>query len=227
MALILCLETSSVTCSVALFDNDTLVRKLEIAEAQAHASKLSVLIKQIFADKTLSIQQLQAVAISAGPGSYTGLRIGTSTAKGICYALNIPLISVPTLEFLARHTLHQTLASGLYCPMIDAKRMEVYCQIFNENGGAITEVEAKIIDESSFIELLDNGIVFFSGDGSGKCKSLIRHRNARFVEGIFPSADLMGKPAFEKWKLKQFEDVVAFTPMYHKDFVAKKAQPVF
>jgi tRNA threonylcarbamoyladenosine biosynthesis protein TsaB len=224
MALILSLETSASTCSVALHEKKTIVKTLEIHESQAHAAKLAILIDQIFKETDNKINQLNAVAISSGPGSYTGLRIGTSVAKGICYALNIPLITVETLELLTFQFNLSYTKAGLRCPMIDARRMEVYCKVFNQNLETILPVEAKIIDENSFRELLDTNKVFFFGDGSGKCKTMIQHPNASFAENIFPQASALGMFAFEKFDKSQFEDVEKFRPFYLKEFVAKKAQ---
>jgi tRNA threonylcarbamoyladenosine biosynthesis protein TsaB len=228
MALILSLETSATACSVALHDNGQLIRALRISESQAHAEKLAVLIKDIVDSHTGSMADLIAVALASGPGSYTGLRIGTSTAKGICYALQIPLIAIDTLHLLCAQFLENNpQPEGLLCPMIDAKRMEVYCRITDKNFGFFQNIEAKVIDHTSFSELLKDHKMFFFGDGAAKCKNMIAHKNAFFVEGYVPDASALGKLAFTKFCKNEFEDLVSFTPLYLKDFVAKKAPSVF
>lgn len=228
MALILSLETSASSCAVALHHEKALVSTLEVNQPQAHASKLAVLIHDVFKETGFHIRQLNAVAVSAGPGSYTGLRIGTSTAKGICYAYNIPLIAVNTLDVLAVSFLEQHKGKkGLLCPMIDAKRMEVYCQVVDAGLNVVQAVEAKVIDEASFNELLKDHEMFFFGDGAAKCSAVITHSNAVFVDHIRPEASMLGRMASEKFEKKKFEDLVAFTPFYLKDFVAKKAGSVF
>jgi tRNA threonylcarbamoyladenosine biosynthesis protein TsaB len=228
MALILSLETSGRICSVALHENSKLLSNAEIHQEQSHASQLAVLIEKVIKDASVSVKEVNAVAVSSGPGSYTGLRIGTSTAKGICYALNIPLIAVDTLYLLAFQA-HQKLQEfkALLCPMIDAKRMEVFCQIIDSQLNAISSVESKVIEETSFIELLESNKMFFFGDGAVKCKTIIQHRNAEFLEGILAQASSLGLIAHKKLEAKQFEDVGAFKPFYLKEFVAKKAQSVF
>jgi tRNA threonylcarbamoyladenosine biosynthesis protein TsaB len=228
MALILSLETSGTACAVALHAGGTLVKSLEVNEPQAHAAKLAVLVKEVLQQAGFAVHQLQAVAVSAGPGSYTGLRIGTSTAKGICYALNIPLIAIDTLEVLAFAFRRQSGAEkGLLCPMIDARRMEVYCQVMDTTLAVVQPVEAKIIDNTSFAELLKQQQMFFFGDGAGKCRGVISHENAVFADNIGPEAPALGEMAFAKFVKKEFEDLETFTPFYLKDFIAKKAQSVF
>ena len=227
MALILSLETSSTGCSVALHENGELINSLRITESQAHAAKLAALIHEVVGGKQ-KMTSLRAVAISSGPGSYTGLRIGTSTAKGICFALQIPLIAVNTLELLCFQFLEKNKnISALLCPMIDAKRMEVYCHVVDQNLKIFQEVEAKVVDQTSFAELLNNHKMFFFGDGAEKCEKVITHQNAFFVSGYGPEAVEVGKLAFTKFQKGQFEDLVSFVPFYLKDFVAKKAAPVF
>jgi tRNA threonylcarbamoyladenosine biosynthesis protein TsaB len=228
MALILSLETSAKECSVALHKDGKLLDTLEINEGQAHASKLAVLIAEVFQNVNIPMKALHAVAISGGPGSYTGLRIGASTAKGICYALNIPLISVPTLDLLVFQLLQKPpLTEGLLCPMIDAKRMEVYCQIVKQNLEIIKPVESLEVGETSFSELLKGSPMFFFGDGSEKCKNVINHKNAIFVDEVMPKASLLGLVAFSFFEKQKFENLVTFTPFYFKDFIAKQAKPVF
>jgi tRNA threonylcarbamoyladenosine biosynthesis protein TsaB len=228
MALILSLETSATECSVALHDTGKLLKTFEINEGQAHASQLAILINNIFQKTHLPFSDLRAVAVSGGPGSYTGLRIGVSTAKGICYALNIPLISIPTLDLLTfQFRQNNAPLSGLLCPMIDAKRMEVYYHIVDLNLSVRSAVEAKNIDEKSFGELLKDHQMFFFGDGAEKCKNVINSKNAFFADGIRPKATQLGFMAYAKFEKKIFEDLATFTPFYLKDFIAKKAKPVF
>jgi tRNA threonylcarbamoyladenosine biosynthesis protein TsaB len=224
MSLILSLETSAKVCSVALHENEKLITTSEIHIEQSHASKLAVLMDEVKTKAGIELKQVQAVAVSSGPGSYTGLRIGTSTAKGLCYALNIPLISVGSLELLAFQMKEENPQASLLCPMIDARRMEVYCLVANHELKILSPTEAKVIDENSFQEFLDQREVIFFGDGSDKCRSSITHRNARFVSGVYPKASSLGLIAAEKFKQHQLEDVVNFEPHYLKEFMIK--QPV-
>jgi tRNA threonylcarbamoyladenosine biosynthesis protein TsaB len=228
MALILSLETSATICSCALHQDGILLKEAAVFEGQAHASKLAVLIKDLFNNLSIEIKSLQAVAVSSGPGSYTGLRIGTSTAKGLCYALNIPLIGIPTLQLLVSEVVNKEAYSDfLFCPMIDARRMEVFCQIVDSKGNTIQPVQAMEIFEHTFGELLEQHQMLFLGDAALKCKPVLTQKNAFFEEGIVPQAHLMGNLAFEKFKRSEFEDLINFVPFYLKDFVAKKARSVF
>jgi tRNA threonylcarbamoyladenosine biosynthesis protein TsaB len=228
MALILSLETSTRICSVALHDGIRLLAELEVNQEQAHASRLAPLIQDVLKQSSVTPKQLAAVATSAGPGSYTGLRIGTSTAKGLCYSLSIPLLSVPTLDVMAMEAIGKlNETSALFVPMIDARRMEVYCEVVDHQLRVQVPTIAAIIDENSFHELLASHKLFLFGDGADKCKSVLKHENAVFVEGIFPRAKTLGKMARRKFEEKEFEDLVNFGPFYLKEFVAKKAQSVF
>jgi tRNA threonylcarbamoyladenosine biosynthesis protein TsaB len=222
MATILSLETSTNVCSVALHDDGKLVASSEIHIEQSHASKLALLIDDLKRLSDFPLNKLAAVAISSGPGSYTGLRIGTSTAKGLCYALNIPLIAVGTLDLLASHVNKYNLTENLLIPMIDARRMEVYCQVTNAKLYNITPVEAKIIDESSFVDLLESNQITFFGNGADKCQEVIKHKNAFFLKEVYPSAIQLGRIAFEKFSEQKSEDLSSFEPFYLKDFIAKK-----
>jgi tRNA threonylcarbamoyladenosine biosynthesis protein TsaB len=224
MALILSLETSTTVCSVALHDNGKLIASAEMHKEQSHASKLAVLIDQLVKLADISISAIQAIAVSEGPGSYTGLRIGVSTAKGLCFALGIPLISVGTLSLLAKQMqLKSILDNNTWlCPMIDARRMEVYCQLFNREMDTMQTIEAKVIDEESFKELLTNHRIIFFGDGAAKCKSAITHPNAFFVDAIVPSAKELGILASEKFLKNELENLVSFEPFYLKEFLIKK-----
>lgn len=228
MPLILNLETSTRICSVALTSSGNVVGLLESHEDKSHARKLSVFIKQLLEDNGLEPSALDAVAVSMGPGSYTGLRIGVSTAKGIAYGSGIPLIGIPTLDALVEGALRtkdvsQHLASNpetLLAPMIDARRMEVYTALYSSSGIRIGEVSARIIDEESYLEELNKGPVLFFGNGSGKCRSKIRHPKAVFVEDIGTSAAHMGKLSEQAWTEGKFEDVAYFEPYYLKNFIA-------
>ena len=221
MALFLLIETATKSCSVSLSsENKIIACKEEVNEQYYHAEKLTVFITELFKTQDFTIKDLDAVAVSKGPGSYTGLRISVSTAKGLCYALDIPLISVSTLKAMA-FGMAQKEKSDLYCPMIDARRMEVYNAFYNSTNKEIRGIQADIIEACSYQKELDKKVLFF-GDGAEKCKQMIQHPNARFIDGFFPSSKDMLKIANEKFAEKDFEDVVYFEPFYLKDFVAGK-----
>jgi tRNA threonylcarbamoyladenosine biosynthesis protein TsaB len=224
MALILSLETATSFCSVALHKNGVLLIHRESPVAQSTASQLAVMIDDIFKSNQYFMHELVAVAISAGPGSYTGLRIGTATAKGICYALSIPLISINTLELLVEQFLseHSINPSALCCPMLDARRMEVYCLLMTSQKEIVEKTEARVIDDASFADRLAQQEIYFFGDGAAKCKGVIQHANANFINHAHPIAKHMGKSAFDKFLNKQFEDTVIFEPLYLKDFMIHK-----
>ena len=216
MSYILNIETATKNCSVALAKDGQTIFCKEIAElGYSHAEKLHVFIGEILAELGLDFSQLNAVAVSKGPGSYTGLRIGVSSAKGLCYALGIPLIAIDTLEVLARQV---TVDSGLIIPMIDARRMEVYSAIFNNNFEKIREVQAEIITKESFANTSEN--IYFVGDCQEKCQTVLSAANFNFLPHIvFPSANEMSALSFEKFAKQQFEDVAYFEPFYLKDFM--------
>ena len=220
MPLILCLETSSVNCSVSLFENEDLRASMEMGETYMHSEKLHVFIQDVLKKANTPIDKLDAVAVGSGPGSFTGLRIGMATAKGLCFALEIPLIGVPTLETMSRTALQFPGSHHRFlCPLIDARRMEVYTCIFDENLSVVRELDAVIVDEESFLPDLEKGPVLFFGDGMAKLKSLLEpHHNAYFQEGIIPSSLFMAKTAFQKFKAGDFEDVAYAEPIYYKDF---------
>lgn len=227
MALILSIETSERICSVALSNGASLVGSTESVGEKSHASMLTVLIDKLLSTHNITINQLNAVAVSKGPGSYTGLRIGVSTAKGICYGLNIPLISVYTLNTMCNRFLKSNYAlknkitekNALLCPMIDARRMEVYRQLFEINGIQVGEIVAEVINSNSFAEELKSEAVYFFGSGADKTKTIINKDNAFFVEEINPHAANMIEMAYAAYEKKQFEDVAYFEPYYLKDFV--------
>ena len=223
MTLILSIETSTSVCSVALHEDGNLISHREIDQEQAHASRLAPFVKEVVALAGLEINAIQAVAVSAGPGSYTGLRIGASTAKGLCFALSVPLISVSTLQVMTIPVLASVVSSNsLLCPMIDARRMEVYCQLFTAEGKELQPVEPKVIDDSSFSEWLAERKVLFFGNGASKCEAVIRHSNAVFVKNIYPSAVNMGAIAWARFQKNEFENIVQFEPFYLKDFMIRK-----
>ncbi|WP_287828394.1 tRNA (adenosine(37)-N6)-threonylcarbamoyltransferase complex dimerization subunit type 1 TsaB [Bacteroides sp.] len=224
MSCILHIETSTAVCSVAVSQDTDVIFKKEEFKGPSHAVLLGV-----FVDEALSFIDshgipLDAVAVSCGPGSYTGLRIGVSMAKGICYGRNVPLIAIPTLKVLAVPVLlHKEIPEdALLCPMIDARRMEVYSAIYDRSLSEQKPISADIIDENSYIEFLDKQPVYFFGDGAAKCKDQITHPNAHFIDNINALAGSM-MPLAEKaiWN-KDFVDVAYFEPFYLKEFVATK-----
>jgi tRNA threonylcarbamoyladenosine biosynthesis protein TsaB len=215
--MILCIETSALNCSVALFNKEQLVDVIESKDSSySHSEKLHVYINDILKKNTVSVSELLAVAVSSGPGSYTGLRIGASAAKGLSYALNIPLISVSTLEALYVHQ-KATSSYDYYIPMIDARRREVYMQKFGSNGAELSPVEAVVVDEAFFEKCESNAVIF--GDGADKFIDIIPSHVA-LLEGAFPSAAMLGVLAYEKFKENKFEDTAYYEPFYLKDFVA-------
>lgn len=227
MAKILLLETATETCSAAIADNGQIVICRESTEGYNHSEKLTLFIEEMFAESGLTPGQMDAVCTSRGPGSYTGLRIGVSAAKGFCYALDVPLIAVSTLHASARHLAVSPEEYGaaitpasLLCPMLDARRMEVYTALHDYMGNPVSEISAKIIDNQSFAEELQNHIVWFFGNGAEKCKSVIGHPNARFISGFHASARFMSSLAESSYEQKKFEDVAYFEPFYLKDFIA-------
>lgn len=226
MSLILSLETSAKVCSVAIHDDARLIVTSEVHIEQSHASKLAILIDEVIKLSGAEMKQLSALAISSGPGSYTGLRIGTSTAKGLCYSLDIPLISIESLQLLAFQMQAYNLQNALLCPMIDARRMEVYCLVADSTLSIVQPTMAKVIDETSFKEHLDKGRVIFFGDGSDKCRDLIGHKNANFVSGVYPKASHLGLLAFEKYRKNKAEELVNFEPHYLKEFMIKQPKTI-
>ena len=191
----------------------------------SHAEKLHVFIRELFQESAISMHNLDAIAISKGPGSYTGLRIGVSAAKGLCYALDKPLISVPTLQIMALQV--TCLKNELVVPLLDARRMEVYSAIFDHDCHQTRETKAEIIDENSFESILNKGVVHIIGDGAQKCVGIVNHVNARFLPDIYPSAREMAIVSDLKLKEADFEDVAYFEPYYLKDFVAGKPKKYF
>lgn len=214
---ILCLETSTTNCSVAIaVDGNVKAIREENNQKFSHAEKLHVFIADVLSESGLDKKDLDAIAISKGPGSYTGLRIGVSAAKGLCFALDIPLISIPTLEVLAQHAKG---GEGYIIPLLDARRMEVYSAVFNSKKEQIRETKAEILDENSFQEYLEGGKTIFLGDGASKFKELCDHNNSVFLEGKLPSSANMALLAEAKYKISDLEDVAYFEPYYLKEFM--------
>ncbi len=227
--LILHIETATDICSVALSEGDQQLSLVESNQERSHASLLNSFIRQAMALAEKELKDLDGIAVSKGPGSYTGLRIGVSTAKGLAYGLEIPLLASGTLDNMASasasHAEVRELASKhgdriLLCPMLDARRMEVYAGFYTLNSSTFREVSADVIDEESYQEILDSHHVCFFGNGADKCKAVLNHPNAHFIDGINPSAASMITPVLKKYPLKHFEDVAYFEPFYLKDFIA-------
>ena len=218
MSIILGIETSTKICSVAISNGNKLLALEEEGGDYSHSEKLTVFIQKVVKKTSLNLREIDAVAVSKGPGSYTGLRIGVSVAKGLCYALDIPLIAVDTLQAMA---LHPKLSADLFCPMIDARRMEVYTAIYDAQNTMVAPIIAKIIDDTSFSDYLQKGKVVFFGDGAAKCKEVLGgHENAIFSEEGLPSAQYINQIALEKFNRQKFENVAYFEPYYLKDFIA-------
>lgn len=215
MERIILIETSTALCSVALAEDGAVTAYRESSAPKAHASLTAVFIQEMLDERGLKLADCNAVCVSMGPGSYTGLRVGVSTAKGLCFGAGKPLLAVGTLDTLVAQ------ASGDYrfiIPMVDARRMEVYTAVF-ENGQQIAETAPVIIDENSFAEYLEHGPCLFIGDGAGKCADVIRHPNAHFCQ-CHPKASSMLAPALAAYRAGDFKDVAYFEPFYLKEFVA-------
>lgn len=213
---IILIETSTSLCSVALAENGAITAYRESSAPKAHASLTAVFVQQVLAERGLALSGCDAVCVSKGPGSYTGLRVGVSTAKGLCFGSGKPLVAVGTLDTLVAQADNSQFR--FIIPMIDARRMEVYSAVF-EDSRQITETTPVIVDENSFSEYLEQGPCLFIGDGAGKCADVIRHQNAHFCQ-CNPKASAMLHPAMEALNEKRFEDVAYFEPFYLKEFVA-------
>lgn len=224
MSCILHIETSTEACSVAVSEDGMTVFNEEDLKGPSHAVQLGVFVDEALSFVDSRAMPVDAVAVSCGPGSYTGLRIGVSMAKGICYGRNVPLIALPTLQVMCVPVLlYQDLPEdALLCPMIDARRMEVYAAVYDRALNVKRETAADIVDENSYLEFLDKGPVYFFGNGSAKCREKITHPNAHFIEEMRPLAKWMF-PLAEKAFLKgDFKDVAYFEPFYLKEFVASR-----
>lgn len=219
MALILSIETSLDVCAVAIHKQGILINTLEILTPRSHAAQLAVLIQKVCDQSSLSLRKIQAVAVSAGPGSYTGLRIGASTAKGLCYGLRIPLIAVNTLDIITREARQRCEAQVWICPLIDARRMDVFYKLVDEHDQEILPTSAATLQPEFLRQYLDEGRkICFAGNAAGKCRNVVQHTGASFISDIYPSATVLGELAFEKWKQNNWEDPALFEPMYAKEF---------
>ncbi len=238
MERIILIETSTALCSAALAENGEIVSYKESSAPKAHASLTAVFISEMLEERGITVADCDAVCVSMGPGSYTGLRVGVSTAKGLCFGSGKPLLAVGTLdtlvaqapaelalqvapEFPVPDLIRDLPASGFrhIIPMVDARRMEVYTAVFTPDGQQITETAPVIVDETSFSEYLEDGPVLFIGDGAGKCASVLTHPNAHFAQ-CCPKASAMLAPALKAFREGRFEDVAYFEPFYLKEFVA-------
>lgn len=228
MGIILNIETATKNCSVSIADKGNILAIKELNNGNySHAEVLHPFIADILKEAQLSSKDIDAVAVSKGPGSYTGLRIGVSAAKGLCFAFDKPLISVDTLTALAHAT---NSSDGYIVPMIDARRMEVYASVYDANYTQVREIKAEIITEASYQDYLKLGTVTFLGDGAMKCKEVITHENAVFLSDYFPSSKEMASLSYEKYDKNDIEDVAYFEPFYLKDFIVipeKKKNPTF
>lgn len=224
--MILCLETATSVCSVALCDRAGIISVKESDEDKSHAAQLTLFIEELLRGKRITTGDLEAIAVSKGPGSYTGLRIGVSTAKGIAYASAIPLIGIETtmsmfygMRYVAdkKYPMEDNL---LFCPMLDAKRMEVYYSIFDSMGRILKGISASVIGKESFSEIEKSARILFFGDGAEKCRNVINHPGAIFENDFKVSSKHMHIPVYEAFDAGRFEDVAYFEPFYLKDFIA-------
>jgi len=222
MARIILIETSTALCSAALAEEGRILEYLESETPRSQASLTAPFVKQLLDERGLAVRDCDAVCVSKGPGSYTGLRVGVSTAKGLCFGAGIPLIAVGTLDTLV----YQADAEGLLpagcryvVPMVDARRMEVYTAVFTPDGRQLTETRPQVVEAGAFDEFLAEGPVLFIGDGAGKCRDTLAHPDAHFAQ-CCPKASAMLRPAFAAWEARSFEDTAYFEPFYLKDFIA-------
>ena len=222
--MLLCIETSGKNCSVALFEGLQLVSIREVHTEQfSHSENLHVFIEQVLEESNLQPKAIKAIAISAGPGSYTGLRIGVATAKGLCYGWDIPLIALPTLRILAEQVTYEFTDIEYIIPMIDARRMEVFTSVYSHDFSPILGERAEILTESTFDTYLNKGKTIFLGDGITKFQAICKHKNAYFWQNKFPSAKQMGRLALEKYQAQAFEDIAYFEPFYLKEVYLVKS----
>jgi tRNA threonylcarbamoyladenosine biosynthesis protein TsaB len=224
MNLILQIETATTICSVALAEDGNVLAFKEIEQRNIHAEAITLFIADVLNSAGKEHAELDAIAVSCGPGSYTGLRIGISTAKGLCFALDKPLIAIETLESMANGMIAKGISQEtLLCPMIDARRMEVFTAVFDANGNKVQPTSAEIIDENSFHDLLQANKILFFGDGAEKCREVLGlYPNSQIEPTFTNSARHLTKKALEKYLNKDFEDVAYFEPYYLKDFIAGK-----
>jgi tRNA threonylcarbamoyladenosine biosynthesis protein TsaB len=226
---LLLIETSTDVCSVAVARGATVAALRENAEGRAHAKELAVLIDDVLRTADCPALALDAIAVSEGPGSYTGLRVGVSMAKGLGYGLNKPLLAVSSLQSLAQRAVESGALPSPDCliaPMIDARRREVYTALFDAQARRLSDITAEIVTENSFADALARQPVLFLGDGAAKCRPLLQHPNARFADLVASATGLL-RPALAAFRQKQFADVAYFEPFYLKDFVITKKKPLF
>lgn len=224
MATILHIETSTDICSVAVSEDGQVIFEEQDHSGPNHAERLGVFVDEALSFTDSHAIPFDAVAVSCGPGSYTGLRIGVSMAKGVCYARSLKLVAVPTLELLCVPVLlREVIAeeSALLCPMLDARRMEVYAALYDRGLNTVREIRADVVDEQTYKPWLDERPVYFFGNGAKKCMDIIAHPNARYLDGVEPIAKWMQPLAERRFLNGRFEDVAYFVPFYLKDFVAK------
>lgn len=226
--MVICLETSTLLCSVALCDANGVVALRESSENKSHASQLTVFIEELLSEAGLRVGDLDAVAVSKGPGSFTGLRIGVSTAKGLAFAGSIPLIGIETTLSMF-HGIDETIKrkygidkTSLFVPMLDARRMEVYYSILTSEGKLIKQISAEIIDDRSFSDIPENVRMLIFGDGASKCKQVLKRGNIVFADEFRMSAAYMYEPAFKSLRERRFEDIAYFEPFYLKDFITSR-----
>ena len=222
MARIILIETSTALCSVALAEDGRIVAYKESETPRAQASLTAPFVKELLDAQGIGVRDCDAVCVSKGPGSYTGLRVGVSTAKGLCFGAGIPLIAVGTLDTLVYQAADEGLLPAgcrYVVSMVDARRMEVYTAIFTPSCHQLTDTRPQVIEDNSFADLLAEGPVLFIGDGAGKCREAIAHPNAHFVQ-CCPKASAMLRPAFAAWEARRFEDTAYFEPFYLKEFIA-------
>jgi tRNA threonylcarbamoyladenosine biosynthesis protein TsaB len=223
MARLLSLETSTHICSVAIHLDGKLLAWREMREPRSAASQLAVMIDAIMKESATQPHMLNAIVVASGPGSFTGLRIGVATAKGICFALNIPLIAISTLDLVAAQAKAMVAdTNALLCPMLDARRMEVYCKVVDYNLNEVEPTQAKIVNANSFADYLENNAVYFIGEGAIKCRTIFTHPNAKFLDEVVPQAVQLGELGYRKWLQQNFEDAATFEPYYLKDFLIRK-----
>ena len=226
--MIICLETATNLCSVALCDSAGVISVIESDESKSHASQLTVFIKKILSSNGIKTRDLDAVAVSKGPGSYTGLRIGVSVAKGIAYGASIPLIGIETTLSMfygvisSKYSDTDPESNTLFCPMLDARRMEVYYAIYDAKGNKIKKISAEIITNDTFAEYPESQKIIFFGDGALKCREVINRKNAIFAVEFIMSASYMHKPVLKAFNNHNYEDVAYFEPLYLKDFITSK-----
>jgi tRNA threonylcarbamoyladenosine biosynthesis protein TsaB len=219
LPLILNIETSTTLCSVSLAKAGKVLTSKEVNEGYTHAENLHVFIEEVLTKAKIRAKDLNAIGVGSGPGSYTGLRIGVSAAKGLAYVLQVPLIAINTLQIMTAMAFRENRSDSLFCPMLDARRMEVYVAIFDKDFNTIKETSAQILPEA--LSFFDTGkpICFF-GDGMPKCKEILKQvPQASFIENIVPSASALAELSYQKHKLGQFEDVAYFEPFYLKNFI--------